>query len=78
LIENRETLIFFLGAKTKFDSPPNTVADILIWGIGGLVGWYMTDLMFLSKKYIRAYYIYGAINLITGLIMFIVFISTNF
>ncbi|MFX0060238.1 MAG: hypothetical protein ACFE85_06155 [Candidatus Hodarchaeota archaeon] len=78
VVEN--TLLYFVGVKTKFDSAPNIVTDIVIWGVGGLVSWYMTDLMFLSQKYIRAYYIYGAINLITGLIMFIVFgfITTNF
>ncbi|MFX0059927.1 MAG: hypothetical protein ACFE8J_16645 [Candidatus Heimdallarchaeota archaeon] len=78
IVEN--TLLYFVGVKNKFDSAPNIITDIVIWGVGGLVSWYMTDLMFLSQKYIRAYYIYGIINLITGLIMFIVFgyFTTNF
>lgn len=77
-VEN--TLLIFVGMKTQFDSAPNIITDIAIWGIGGLASWYMTDLMFLSQKLIRAYYIYGIISLFSGLLLFIVFgfITTNF
>jgi len=37
------------------------------------VGWYMTDLMFLSDKYLRAYYIYGFMSLTMGLLIFVIF-----
>ncbi|MFX0038781.1 MAG: hypothetical protein ACFFCY_07735 [Promethearchaeota archaeon] len=78
ILEN--TLLIFVGMKVEFDSPPNIITDIAIWGIGGLMSWYMTDLMFLSQKFIRAYYIYGIISLLSGLLLFIVFgfITTNF
>ena len=78
IIEN--TLLYFVSIKVRFDSAPNIITDITIWGIGGLASWYMADLMFLSQKYIRAYYIYGVINLLAGLLIFIVFgfITTNF
>ena len=78
IVEN--TLLIFVGMKTQFDSAPNIITDITIWGIGGLASWYLTDLMFLSQKFIRAYYIYGIINLLSGLLLFIVFgfITRNF
>ncbi|UCC20640.1 MAG: hypothetical protein JSV62_04950 [Promethearchaeota archaeon] len=78
IIEN--TLLIFVGMKVEFDSVPNIITDITIWGIGGLMSWYMTDLMFLSKKFIRAYYIYGILNLLSGALLFILFsfITTNF
>ncbi len=71
LIEN--TLLYFVGIKVIFDSATNIITDITIWGIGGCVSWYMTDLMFLSDKYLRAYYIYGFMCLTMGLIIFIAF-----
>jgi hypothetical protein len=71
IIEN--TLLLMVGAKVKFDSPANIITDITIWGIGGCVGWYMTDLMFLSDKYLRAYYIYGFMSLTMGLLIFVIF-----
>ncbi len=78
IVEN--TLLIFVGMKVEFDSPPNIITDITIWGLGGLASWYMTDLMFLSQKLIRAYYIYGIISLLSGVLLFIVFgfITTNF
>lgn len=78
IVEN--TLLIFVGMKVQFDSAPNIITDITIWGIGGLMSWYMTDLMFLSQKFIRAYYIYGILSLLSGLLLFIVFgfITTNF
>ncbi len=71
IIEN--TLLYFVGIKVELDSAANIITDITIWGIGGVVSWYMTDLMFLSEKYIRAYYIYGVMSLIMGLLIFVVF-----
>jgi len=71
IIEN--TLLYFVGIKVELDSAANIITDITIWGIGGAVSWYMTDLMFLSEKYIRAYYIYGVMSLIMGLLIFVVF-----
>jgi len=71
LIEN--TLLYVVDIKVKFDSAANIITDITIWGIGGCVSWYMTDLMFLSDKYLRAYYIYGFMCLTMGLIIFIAF-----
>ena len=71
IIEN--TLLYFVGVKVELDSAANIITDITIWGIGGAVSWYMTDLMFLSEKYIRAYYIYGVMSLIMGLLIFVVF-----
>jgi hypothetical protein len=69
IVEN--TLLLFM--KTKPDGPVNIITDILIWGIGGCVSWYMTDLMFLSDKYLRAYYIYGFMCLTMGIIIFVAF-----
>ena len=69
LIEN--TLLSFM--KTHLDSPANIITDILIWGVGGSVSWYMTDIMFLSDKYLRAYYIYGFMCLTMGIIIFVAF-----
>ena len=69
ILEN--TLLLFVGMKIHFDSPSNIITDITIWGIGGLLSWYMTDLMFLSHKYIRAYYIYGLLNLLSGVALFV-------
>jgi len=71
LIEN--TLLLLAGMKVRPDGPANIITDIIIWGIGGCVSWYMTDLMFLSDKYLRAYYIYGFMCLTMGLIIFIAF-----
>lgn len=71
VIEN--TLLFMVGVKAKFDSATNIITDITIWGIGGCMGWYMTDLMFLSDKYLRAYYIYGVMSLTMGLLIFVLF-----
>ncbi len=71
IIEN--TLLYMVKIKVKFDSGVNIITDITIWGIGGCVGWYMTDLMFLSDKYLRAYYIYGFMSLTMGLLIFVIF-----
>ncbi len=78
ILEN--TVLILVGMKVEYDSPPNIITDITIWGIGGLVSWYMTDLMFLSNKIIRAYYIYGIISLVSGILLFFAFgfITTNF
>jgi len=78
VIEN--TILYLVDIKVKFDSPANIITDITIWGIGGCVSWYMTDLMFLSDKYLRAYYIYGFMSLAMGLIIFVFFgfITTNY
>lgn len=67
------TVLYLVNIKVKFDSGANIITDILFWGIGGCVSWYMTDLMFLSDKYLRAYYIYGFMCLTMGLIIFIAF-----
>lgn len=71
VIEN--TLLYMVDIKVEFDSAANVITDITIWGIGGCVSWYMTDLMFLSDKYLRAYYIYGIMCLIMGVLIFVVF-----
>jgi hypothetical protein len=71
LIEN--TILILAGMKVRSDSGPNIITDIVIWCIGGCLSWYMTDLMFLSDKYLRAYYIYGVMSLTMGLIIFIAF-----
>ena len=78
VIEN--TILYMVDIKVKFDSAANIITDITIWGIGGCVSWYMTDLMFLSDKYLRAYYIYGFMSLSMGLIIFVFFgfITTNY
>ncbi|MHA2037250.1 MAG: hypothetical protein ACW972_11030, partial [Promethearchaeota archaeon] len=66
--------------KARFDSAANIITDIITWGIGGCVSWYMTDLMFLSDKYLRAYYIYGFMCLAMGIIIFVFFgfVTTNY
>ncbi|MFX1569245.1 MAG: hypothetical protein ACFFCV_12850 [Promethearchaeota archaeon] len=71
LIEN--TLLLLAGMKVRPDGPANIITDIIIWGIGGCVSWYMTDIMFLSDKYLRAYYIYGFMCLTMGIIIFVGF-----
>ncbi|KKN58483.1 hypothetical protein LCGC14_0551570 [marine sediment metagenome] len=71
LIEN--TLLFALEVKGKLDSIINASTDIIIWSIGGLGAWYLTHLMFVSKDYIHAYYLYTIINLFTFFILFIIF-----
>ena len=71
IIEN--TLLYMVDLKVKLDGAANIITDITIWGIGGCVGWYMTDLMFLSDKYLRAYYIYGFMSLTMGVLILIVF-----
>ena len=71
IVEN--TLLYIVGIKVELDSAANIITDITIWAIGGAVSWYLTDLMFLSEKYIRAYYIYGVMCLIMGLLIFVVF-----
>ncbi len=71
VIEN--TLLYMVDIKVKFDSAANIITDITIWSIGGCVSWYMTDLMFLSDKYLRAYYIYGVMSLTMGVLIFVVF-----
>jgi hypothetical protein len=78
LIEN--TILYMVDIKVKFDSAANIITDITIWSIGGCVSWYMTDLMFLSDKYLRAYYIYGFMSLTMGLLIFIIFgfVTTNY
>ena len=78
LIEN--TILYMVDIKVKFDSAANIITDITIWSIGRAVSWYMTDLMFLSDKYLRAYYIYGFMSLTMGLLIFIIFgfVTTNY
>ncbi|MFX1309588.1 MAG: hypothetical protein ACFE8C_07820 [Promethearchaeota archaeon] len=78
ILEN--TLLIFTNMKVEADTAPNIITDIITWGIGGLWSWYMTDLIFLSEKYIRVYYIYGLLNLVYGFLIFILFgfIATNF
>ncbi len=78
IIEN--TLLYVVGIKVKFDSAANIITDITIWSIGGCVGWYVTDLMFLSDKYLRAYYVYGFMSLTMGVLIFVIFgfITTNY
>ena len=78
LIEN--TILYMVDVKVKFDSAANIITDITIWSLGGAVSWYMTDLMFLSDKYLRAYYIYGFMSLTMGLLIFVIFgfITTNY
>lgn len=71
VIEN--TLLYMVDIKVEFDSVANVITDITIWGFGGCVSWYMTDLMFLSDKYLRAYYIYGIMSLTMGVLIFVVF-----
>ncbi|MFX1280813.1 MAG: hypothetical protein ACFFA3_15665 [Promethearchaeota archaeon] len=71
IIEN--TLLYAVGIKVELDSAVNVITDITLWGFGGLISWYMTDLMFLSEKYIRAYYIYGVMCLIMGVLIFVFF-----
>ncbi|MFX0083569.1 MAG: hypothetical protein ACFE94_17615 [Candidatus Hodarchaeota archaeon] len=71
VIEN--TILYMVDIKVKFDSAANIITDITIWGFGGCVSWYMTDLMFLSDKYLRAYYLYGFMCLTMGVIIFIFF-----
>jgi len=71
VIEN--TILYMVEIKVEFDSAANIITDIIIWGIGGCVSWYMTDLMFLSDKYLRAYYIYGFTCLAMGMIIFVFF-----
>ena len=71
VIEN--TILYIIDIKVELDSAPNIITDITLWGMGGCVSWYMTDLMFLSDKYLRAYYIYGVMCIAMGLIIFIFF-----
>jgi hypothetical protein len=71
IVEN--TILILTGIKVEYDSPPNIITDITIWGFGALVSWYMTDIMFLSQKIIRAYYIYGIISLAAGILLFFAF-----
>jgi hypothetical protein len=71
VVEN--TILYVVDIKAKFDSAANIITDIVIWGIGGCVSWYMTDLMFLSDKYLRAYYLYGFMSLTMGVIIFVFF-----
>ncbi|MFX0034665.1 MAG: hypothetical protein ACFE9I_03365 [Candidatus Hermodarchaeota archaeon] len=71
IIEN--TLLFALGIKAKFDSIINATTDILIWGIGGLIAWYLTHLMFVSHDDVHAYYLFTFINLAAFFIVFILF-----
>jgi len=67
------TLGYWTGFKVKLDSVPNIINDITIWGIGGCLSWYMTDLMFLSDKYLRSYYIYGIMSFTMGLLILVIF-----
>ena len=78
IVEN--TLLYVVNIKVKFDSVPNMITDITIWSIGGCIGWYLTDLMFLSDKYLRAYYIYGFMSLTMGVLIFVIFgfITTHY
>ncbi|MFX0029727.1 MAG: hypothetical protein ACFE8B_10995 [Candidatus Hermodarchaeota archaeon] len=71
IVEN--TLLYAVDIKVELDSWANVITDIALWGFGGLISWYMTDLMFLSEKYIRAYYIYGVMCLIMGVLIFVFF-----
>lgn len=71
VIEN--TILYMVDIKVKFDSAANIITDITVWGLGGCVSWYLTDLMFLSDKYLRAYYIYGFMSLAMGIIIFVFF-----
>jgi len=73
-------LLYAVEIKVKFDGPANIITDITIWSIGGCLGWYMTDLMFLSDKYLRAYYLYGFMSLTMGVLIFVIFgfITTHY
>jgi len=72
VLEN--TLGFYLGLKNILDSPLNAISDIILWSIGGLGAWYITHLMFVSKRYITAFYVYGIITLLVGVFYSVLFI----
>jgi hypothetical protein len=58
--------------KERFDSPFNAITDIILWSIGGLGAWYITHSMFVSKRYILVYYVFGILTLLVG-VFFVVF-----
>jgi hypothetical protein len=71
IIEN--TLLLAVGVKAKPDSLINASTDIILWGIGGIVAWYLTHLMFVSNDDIHAYFIFTFINIAAFFIIFILF-----
>jgi len=71
IIEN--TLLYAVGVKLVFDSMINISTDIILWSIGGLMAWYLTHLMFVSKDVVHAYFIFTFINLAAFFVIFIVF-----
>ncbi len=72
VLEN--TLGLYLELKNILDSPLNAISDIILWSIGGLVAWYITHLMFVSKRYIIVFYVYGIITLLVGVFYSVLFI----
>ncbi|MHA2186189.1 MAG: hypothetical protein ACXAAI_14445 [Promethearchaeota archaeon] len=72
IIEN--TLGLYLGMKPILDSPLNAISDIIVWSIGGLVAWYITHLMFVSRRYIIVFYVYGIITLLVGVFYSVLYI----
>lgn len=72
VIEN--TLGIYLELKNILDSPLNAISDIILWSIGGLIAWYVTHLMFVSKHYIAVFYVYGFITLLVGVFYSVLFI----
>jgi hypothetical protein len=72
VLEN--TLGIYLEMKSSLDSPLNLISDIIVWSIGGLVAWYITHLMFVSKRYIIVFYVYGIITLLVGVFYSVLFI----
>ncbi|KKL25601.1 hypothetical protein LCGC14_2403640 [marine sediment metagenome] len=72
IVEN--TLGLYLRMKLIFDSPLNIISDIILWSIGGLVAWYITHLMFVSKRYILVFYAYGVLTLLVGVFYSVLYI----
>ena len=72
IIEN--TLGIYSGLKIILDSPLNAISDIILWSIGGLIAWYITHLMFVSKRYILVFYVYGILTLLVGVFYSVLFI----
>lgn len=71
LLEN--TIFYWVGWKDRLDSAINISTDIILWSMGGIIAWYLTYLMFVSKEYIYVYYLFTLTYLITFFVIFILF-----
>lgn len=72
ILEN--TILYDIGLKfeARLDTTKNLIMDIILVGVGGLGSWLFAHLLFRSHKSPWPYYVFGIINVILWLGVFVI------